>query len=39
MGKMHKRYPPTFKAKVALEAIKEEETMTELVSRYGVHLP
>ena len=37
MGKIHKQYSPTFKAKVALEAIKEEETIIELASRYGVH--
>lgn len=37
MGKIHKRYPPTFKAKVALDAIKEEETVAELASKYGVH--
>lgn len=37
MGKIRKRYPPAFKAKVALEAIKEEQTVAELVSRYGVH--
>jgi transposase len=37
MGKIHKRYPPTLKAKVALEAIKEEETVAELASKYGVH--
>ena len=37
MGKIHKRYPPTLKAKVALEAIREEETIVELASRYQVH--
>jgi len=37
MGKIHKRHSPSFKAKVALEAIREEETVTELASRYGVH--
>ena len=37
MGKIHRQYSPTFKAKVALEAIKEEETIIELASRYGVH--
>jgi len=36
MGKIHRQYSPTFKAKVALEAIKEEETVIELASRYGV---
>ena len=37
MGKRHKQYSPTFKAKVALEAIREEETIVELASRYQVH--
>lgn len=30
-------HPPAFKAKVALEAIKEQKTIAELVSIYGVH--
>ena len=30
MGKVHKQYSPSFKAKVALEAIREEETVAEL---------
>lgn len=30
-------HPPAFKAKVALEAIKEERTLAELSSLYGVH--
>ena len=37
MGKIHKQYSPSFKAKVALEAIREEETIVELASRYSVH--
>ena len=37
MGKIHKQYSPSFKAKVALEAIREEEIIVELASRYGVH--
>ena len=37
MGKIHKQYLPSFKAKVALEAIREEETIVELASRYQVH--
>jgi len=37
MGKIHKQYLPSFKAKVALEALREEETVTELASRYQVH--
>jgi len=31
------RYSAEFKAKVALEAIKAEQTITELGSRYGLH--
>jgi len=37
MGKIHRQYSASFKAKVALEAIKEEETIVELASRYQVH--
>lgn len=37
MGKIRKQYPPSLKAKVALEAIKEEKTSAELASEYGVH--
>ena len=37
MERIRKKYPPAFKAKVALEAIKEEKTMAELASRHGVH--
>jgi len=32
-----KRYSAEFKAKVALEAIRGEATIAELVSRHGVH--
>lgn len=32
-----KKYEDSFKAKVALEAIKEVETLAELASRYDVH--
>ena len=32
-----KRYSAEFKAKVALEAIKGEQTIVELGSRYGLH--
>ena len=32
-----KRYSAQFKAKVALEAIKGEETLSQLAGRYGVH--
>ncbi len=31
------RYSAAFKAKVALEALKGEQTLSELGSRYGVH--
>jgi transposase len=34
---MRKSYPPSFKAKVALEAIKEQKTSAELASQYQVH--
>lgn len=37
MERMRKRYPPSFKAKVALEAIKEQKTSAELASLYQVH--
>ncbi len=32
-----KKYSSEFKAKVALEAIKGEETTSEIASRYGIH--
>jgi transposase-like protein len=37
MSKKRKRYNPEFKAKVALAALKNEETLSELASRFGVH--
>lgn len=36
-GKMRKRYPGKFKAKVALAGIKSEDTMAELSSKFEVH--
>ena len=35
--KIRRVHPPVFKAKVALEAIKEQKTIAELSSIYGVH--
>lgn len=34
---MRKRFSPEFMAKVALTAVKEEATLTELSSKYEVH--
>ena len=39
MGKTRKVHSPEFKAKVALAAIKNEETAAQLASRFGVHAP
>ena len=35
--KNRKNHSPEFKAKVALEAIREEMTLAELSKKYGVH--
>ena len=37
MGRIRKRFDAAFKAKVALEAIKNEKTLAQLCSEYGVH--
>ena len=37
MGKIRKSYSSAFKAKVALESIKKEKTISQLSSEYGVH--
>lgn len=37
MGKIRRHHSSAFKAKVALEAIKQEKTNAQLSSEYGVH--
>lgn len=37
MARKRRKYPPELKAKVALEALREESTMAELAARYDVH--
>ena len=37
MGKIRKHHGAAFKAKVALEAVKEIKTINELAAAYGVH--
>jgi transposase len=37
MRRKRKQYSPGFKAKVALSAIKNEETVAQLAARYEVH--
>ncbi len=37
MGKKRKKYSSEFKTKVALAALKNEETTAELAQRFGVH--
>ena len=37
MAKIRQSYSATFKAKVALEAVKTEKTISQLSSEYGVH--
>ncbi len=37
MGRQRRRFSADFKAKVALEAIREQHTINELASDYGVH--
>jgi transposase-like protein len=34
---MRKKYSAEFKAKVAMEAMMEQYTLSELASQYGVH--
>ena len=37
MSKERRKHSPSFKAKVALEAVKGELTVTQLAARYEVH--
>ena len=37
MSKERRKHSPTFKAKVALKAVKGEETVAQLAARYEVH--
>ena len=37
MSKERRKHSPAFKAKVALEAMKGEETAAQLAARYEVH--
>jgi transposase-like protein len=37
MKKTRRNHAPAFKAKVALEAAREEATITELSRKYGLH--
>jgi transposase len=37
MGKRRKVHTATFKAKVAVAALREQETVSQLASTHGVH--
>ncbi len=37
MGRKNKKHSAAFKAQVAIEAIKEIETLSELSKRFGIH--
>ncbi|WP_083498598.1 transposase [Thermosulfidibacter takaii] len=32
-----RKYTPEFKARVAIEALKEETSINEIASKYGIH--
>ncbi len=36
-SKIRRVHPPAFKAKVAIDALKEQKTIAQLSSLYGVH--
>ncbi len=38
MRRKRRNHSPAFKAKVALEALKEEKTLAQLASEYDVHV-
>jgi transposase len=37
MANIRKNHSPSFKAKVAIEAVKKEKTMSQLSGEFGVH--
>ena len=37
MGKTRRRFTGEFKAKVAMEALKERKTLAELATEFGIH--
>jgi len=37
MGDQRKKHAPGFKAKVAIDALRERESIREISTRYGVH--
>jgi transposase-like protein len=37
MGHTRKRYPPTLKARIVLEILREEKSVSELSSEHGIH--
>lgn len=37
MGRKRRSFTPEFKARVALDALKERETLAQLASKYDVH--